>query len=66
MPCIFAEKWHLIFKDLQTAIFRGFGAHRNRVFFSVFLKLFSILPHKNAGKNILAGSFWGRDVNLSG
>ena len=44
MACIFAEKWHLIFKDLQTAIFRGFGAHRNRVFSPFFEAFFDSSP----------------------
>ena len=36
MPCIFAEKWYLIFNDLQIVIFMGFRVLRNRVFSPFF------------------------------
>ena len=59
MPCIFAEKWYLIFNDLRTVIFMGFCVLRNRAFSPFFLKHFSIFSYKNAEKNILVRLVWG-------
>ena len=40
MPCIFAEKWYLIFNDLRTVIFMGFCVLRNRAFSPFFETFF--------------------------
>ena len=40
MPCIFAEKWYLIFNDLRTVIFMGFVCSETVLFLRFFETFF--------------------------